>query len=336
MRDSEDKKQDFEGDPTTEKGTSEEGKRFDYDNLWKTVLKCYFWEALKIFLPELYDAADRDQKPEFLEQELQKVTFDLDGGINRTDLLAKVRLKDGNSELTLCHTEVQGKGGGDLALRMYKYKEAIHLIYGREPVGIALITDKRPKGEKTFYSSEQFRVRVLYEYINVVVLELEDELLLAEEDRLGLVLYAAKCAWKSGNDEKQKLGYLRKISTLWAERGWDPKDKRLILQAIEYLMHFDNEDYVKQFIAHLESLVKSLKEGEREMYISAFEKVYKEEGRKEGYKDGQKEGYKDGQKEGYKDGQKGVARNMLNKGLPVDTVVEYSELPREEVLELLN
>ena len=55
-------------------------ERFDYDNLFKTVLQRYFWEALKIFLPALYEAADKTTAPEFLDQELQKVTFDLEGG----------------------------------------------------------------------------------------------------------------------------------------------------------------------------------------------------------------------------------------------------------------
>ena len=51
--------------------------RLDYDNLFKTVLQRYFWEALKIFLPALYEATDKTVAPEFLEQEMQKVTFDL-------------------------------------------------------------------------------------------------------------------------------------------------------------------------------------------------------------------------------------------------------------------
>jgi hypothetical protein len=343
MRDEE--KQKLEETSAVDDNNSE---HLDYDNLWKIVLKRYFWDALKIFLPALHEAADQTRKPEFLEQELQKVTFDLSGGANRTDLLAKVWLKTGDSKLALCHTEVQGEGGGDLPSRMYKYKEAIHLIYDREPVGIVVITGKRPKNEAAFYSSEQFGVKVLYMYINAVVPELEDALLLAEENRVGLVLYAAKCLWKSGNDEAQKLTYLRKISNLWAERGWNPEDKRLILEAIEYLMHFNNKDYMKQFILHLESLVKSLKEEERTMYTSAFEVVYKEQGwaeglkegrakgRVEGHKEGRAKGRVEGLKEGRTEAHKAVARNMLGNGFTIEDVLKCTALPREEVEKLLN
>ena len=64
---------------------------------------------------------------------------------------------------------------------------------------------------------------------------MENDILLAEDSRIGLVLYAAKCAYLSGNDEGEKFRYLRLISNMWAERGWNKDDKRLILLAIEYL-----------------------------------------------------------------------------------------------------
>jgi hypothetical protein len=190
---------------TNEKSKLEPLQYFDYDNLWKTLLRHYFWDGLKIFLPELYDAADREREPTFLDKELEKVTFDLEGGANRTDLLVKLELKKGGSALTLAHVEVQGEGGGCLPLRMYQYKEAIHLLHKAEPVGIAVMTAPRPKKEPHFYSSEQFGVKALYEYVNVDVMKLDDALLLSEGNRVGLVLYALKRARQSGGDEGLKF-----------------------------------------------------------------------------------------------------------------------------------
>jgi hypothetical protein len=317
MSDKNDEKQDRDKKITVEGENSVKSERMDYDNLWKVVLERFFWDGLKIFLPALYEAADRSQKPEFLDKELQKIVFDLGGGTNKTDLLAKFLLKNGKNEVVLCHTEVQqGSGGGDLPTRMYEYKEAIHLIHGLEPIGIAVTMAPRPKGEKSFYHSEQFGVESVYVYINVPVLELEDEVFLAEDNRVGLILYAAKYAWKSGNDEARKFGYLRKISELWAERRWDSEDKRVTLLAVEYLLHLDSEDYIQQFTAHMESLVANLEKGEREMYVSAFEKVYTAKGKEEGHME--------------------VARNMLSKGYTVEQAVECTTLPREEVEKLLN
>jgi hypothetical protein len=64
-----------------------------------------------------------------LDKELQKVTFDLSGGANRTDLLARLLLENGNSELVLCHTEVQqDRGEGEKAM----YMSAFEKIYRKE------------------------------------------------------------------------------------------------------------------------------------------------------------------------------------------------------------
>jgi hypothetical protein len=173
-------------------------ERMDYDNLFKTVLHRYFWEALQILVPELYETADTSVDPVFLEQELQKITLDLGEGTNRTDVLVRIKLKNGCNELILTHIEVQRAGGGDLTVRMYRYKQMIYLQHGEEPVGVAVITAPRPRGEKRSYSWERFGVKVAYEYLNVLVIGLDDAVLLAEESRIGLILYAAKCVWKAG------------------------------------------------------------------------------------------------------------------------------------------
>jgi hypothetical protein len=47
----------------------------DADNLYKTVLKKYFWDGLKLFFPELYEAADHSVAPVPLDKELDKVTY---------------------------------------------------------------------------------------------------------------------------------------------------------------------------------------------------------------------------------------------------------------------
>jgi hypothetical protein len=315
-------------------------ERFDYDNLWKTVFHRYFWEALQIFLPDLYEAADRSREPEFLEQELQKITLDLGGGTNWTDLLVKIFLLDESIELVLCHMEIQGEGGEDLPTRMYRYKQMIFLQHGREPVGIVVITGSRPKHEKTFYMWEQFGAKVLYEYVNVVVMNLDGALLLSNEKPIGFLLYAQQCARLSGEDEGMKFRYLREISTLWAKCGWNLDDKRILLHAVNYLLNIKDEDYSKQYVAHMNVLMESMKEEEKVMYASVFERVYKAEGwaegRAEGRLEGRTEGRTEGRAEGRTEGRAEVARRMLGEGFPVEEVCRYTDLPREELARFLN
>ncbi|MDR1620938.1 MAG: hypothetical protein LBS00_01030 [Synergistaceae bacterium] len=55
---------------------------------------------------------------------------------------------------------------------------------------------------------------------------------------------------------------------MWERYFWDAENKRIILQAVEYLMRIENQDYAKQIVAHIASLVESLKEEEKNMYTS--------------------------------------------------------------------
>jgi len=201
--------------------------------------------------------------------------------------------------------------------RMYRYKQMIYLKHGEEPVGIAILTAPRPRGEKSSYSWERFEVRVVYDYINVDVMKLEDEVFLAGDSRIGLVFYAAKCANLSGDDEGEKFRYLRLLSNLWAKHGWDKEDKRIILLAIDYLINLKNETYVKEMLVHISSL--KMKEEDKEMYVSMFERGYKEEGRIEGRMEGRIEGRME------------IAKKLLQRNRPIDEIIEDTTLTREEI-----
>ncbi|MDR1740725.1 MAG: hypothetical protein LBR38_02615, partial [Synergistaceae bacterium] len=92
------------------------------------------------------------------------------------------------------------------------------------------------------------------------------------------------------------------------------------------------------------SLMESMDRGESEMYESVFQRVYTAEGMAQGMAQGIAQGMAqgiaqgrvEGSAEGYAKGRTEVARNMLRKGFSVDSVVECTTLPREEVESLAN
>ena len=213
------------------------------NDLYKTLLKKYFWDSIKLFLPELYEDADRNVAPVPLDEELQKATskYNLGQDASRVDLLMSVTLKNGKDKNLLCHLSVQGEGGEDLPSRMLSYNGAIFLQCGKGSVGIAVSTAPRPTGEKTSYMSNEYGCETTYEYKNFFVIDTADEILLSGENRIGLILYAAKCAYKSGKDETEKLRYLRHISDLLSERGWSIEEKRDILEAVECLIRSNDK-----------------------------------------------------------------------------------------------
>jgi hypothetical protein len=303
-------------------GDTPRAARFDYDNLYKAVLKEYFWDAMRIFLPRLHEAADREAPVRMLDGELKKAAFDLEGGANRADVLAEIALKDGGGELVLCHVEVQGEGGGDLPARMMRYRSAIFLTHSKEPVGVAVLTEPRPPGEMRLYRSERFGVRVSYKYQNVFIPGISDKILLRGENRVGLVLYAAKCAGRSGGDEGKKFRYLRRISDLWAKNGWSPHDKRIILEAASYLINLTDGDYTAKMIEHLENI--EMAREDKEMYVSIFERYYGERGRREGHNEGEIKGKLD------------MAKNLLSRGVSPDVIAESSGLSIDDIRALMN
>jgi predicted transposase YdaD len=116
-----------------------------------------------------------------------------------------------------------------------------------------------------------------------------------------------------------KFRYLREVSSLWAERKWSPEDKLTVLAAVEYLIGLKDEDYAKQYVEHMASLMESMERGEGKMYKSVFERVYTAQGRAEGRAEGRTEGRTE------------VALSMLADGLPPETVRKYTGFTESEI-----
>ena len=133
--------------------------------------------------------------------------------------------------------------------------------------------------------------------------------------------------------ESEKLKYLRVISDLWAAKGWNPHDKRIILEATNYLINLTDEDYARQMVNYIDNL--KLKERDREMYVSIFERVYTARGIEKGREEGRGEGRKEIAKNLLSDG---IAPEVVarNTGLSLDTVAEISGFSREKSRELMD
>ncbi len=62
--------------------------------------------------------------------------------------------------------------------------------------------------------------------------------------------------------------------------------------------------------------------------------VAKEDAKAEGVAQGMAQGKAEGRAEGKAEGKLEIARKMIGKGMPIDAVVEISELPLQDVLKL--
>ena len=238
--------------------------RRDEDSLWKDIVERFFYQMLERAMPTLYVDTDTDAQPRFLDKELKKATYAMQGGKHIADFLVEVPLKNGTCEWILLHIELQGRGGESLPFRMFHYKALIFAMYKRESAALAILTDQRPKEEPEFYESELYETSVTYKYKRLVVSELDEGELLASGNPFDLALCAAQRALKSKQDERKKHSYLKELLGFLGDRGWSHDDKHRLLLFIEKIINLHDAELILDIVKYQEELEK---EG-RIMYVS--------------------------------------------------------------------
>ena len=78
-----------------------------------------------------------------------------------------------------------------------------------------------------------------------------------------------------------------------------------------------------------------MKQMKKEAIEEGFEEG-KREGKREGIKEGIKEGKIEGQKEGEKKEKIETAKRMLEKSMPIETIIEITQLTEKEINEIIN
>ena len=303
-------------------GNEEEGN-FDYDGFWKDLVSRFSHSLFKRALPKLYADADLNAKPTPLNTEFTDIlnTGDttIHAGPHFADSLMAVPLKDGESEPVLVHCEAQGAGGGNLPKRMNQYRCFICAHYGREPVALAIVTGKRPKGEPRFYSHEHYDTQIAYRYNNLVLSELDDEELVSSDNPIDMVLYAAKFA-QHARKEFQKFTFLRKAVELLDKQGYSMEDKRDLLLFIERIVNMKD----KALISRYKEINEQRNREGKSMYIPLM------------LRDSADEIKQSGIEQGIEKGKIEVARNMLENGATPEFVVKTTGLPEERIQGLMN
>jgi predicted transposase/invertase (TIGR01784 family) len=314
-------KADKTGDEKTPKERIGKGReRFDYDGFWKDLLDKFCYSLFKRALPKLYEDADLSVKPTPLNKEFTDILNTGDHKIRTAphfvDSLLSVPLKNGETEPVIVHVEAQqGHGGGDMAERMNFYRCPIYFHFRREPVALAIIAGRRPKGEARYYLHERYGTKIMYEYVNLVLSELDDEELAASDNPIDIVLLAAKFAQRA-RKEHQKLNFLRHALELLDKRGWSPEDKYDLLLFSERIVNLRDEELITQYREHLENRNR---EG-KSMYIPLMLRDSAAEIENRGVEKGKIED----------------ARNMLAKGIAPELVAEITCLPKERIQGLMN
>jgi len=306
-----------------ERVNTKKQENYDYDSFWKDLVKRFFPSLLKRALPELYKKADIKQEPRFLDKEFRDILNTGNRKIHKNprtaDFLLEVPMKNGSDACILFHIEAeQGSGGGNLAERMNHYRALIYAHHRKEPVALAIIAGSSRKKER-FYSHSYFGTEIIYRYNNLVLAELSDRELQASDNPIDLAFYAAKCALKA-KEEIQKYKFLRTLTELLAERGWNSDDKRDLVLFIARIINLEDEKYQELYWEFRQQLDK---EGKL-MYEPFLKKVEERMAEKRGIE------------KGIEKGKEEMAKELIANGVSPDVIAKSAGLPVERVRALVN
>ena len=260
-------------------------ERADFDGLWKEAIERFLHQLLMRTLPALYNDADFSVPPEFLSKELrdtiQRPVAEEHNAPLFVDELIKIRLKNGHSEWILLHIELQGSGGDDISFRMMLYCSLIFAHHRKMPVGLAILTKPRPKGEIIgTYTTEQYGASISYNYNCFEVYNQDDNALLQSDNPFDRIFLATKntISLSGKSKEEKKFSYLIQLTKLLASKGWNIEDRRDIFNFIVRAVNLKDAALRQKFVKEIQDFQR----GENMRTLSFVEEYFRDEGLERG------------------------------------------------------
>ena len=124
---------------------------------------------------------------------------------------------------------------------------------------------------------------------------------------------------KGRDVEQQKFKYLREITRLLADKGWDEKDRRDLLILVARIINLEDKGLQQQYVADIKEM-----KGENTMAAITFiEKYFRDEGVTIGEERGRNEGRREANFE--------TARRMRDAGMADPDIHRFTNLSLEEI-----
>lgn len=307
----------------------------DYDGLWKKLINELFEEFVLFFIPELFEDIDFSREPEFLQQELFQELIQEKKGKQIADQIVKVFLKSGVEKWILVHIEVQGDKDQDFPKRMFRYYYRILDKYDRDVVAIALLTDHSKNFRPEVYQRSSYGTVVTYQYHIYKFMDQKEVELLQSINPFAIAVLAGKYANEAKNDVEKRYRFKRKLIRLILEKMNLPQPEQRIfistlIYFIDYLLQLPHElsQKLKDEII-LSKEVKNMWHLDRKNLpptLAEWEVIFKEEGKEEGIEKGIEKGEKKKALE--------IAVEMLKDNEPIEKIIKYSKLSKEEILKI--
>ncbi|MBD7986246.1 Rpn family recombination-promoting nuclease/putative transposase [Sporosarcina sp. Sa2YVA2] len=295
----------------------------DQDGLWKKVIRDLFEDFLLFFSPELHAQVDFSKSPDFLQQELFQEVADEKEGRRMADQIVKVKLKDGAEQWILVHIEVQSKNEEDFAARMFKYFYRIYDTYEQKIVALAIMTSPHKNTASQDFRYDYFGTTLHYAYNMNKIINYDNDELRRSEKLFSKIVLAAKLLHETKDEARRRYVFKRRLMRSIVR---NPEHSRTSVQAVFHFMDYllrlplDLEQKLANTMYPVLGKEKELmqlydKDNASPTIVSAFERE---------------------RIEGKKEERRKIALNLLKNELPIEMIMNVTELSLEEIQELQN
>src|SRR5690625_2326058 len=297
-----------------------------HDALFKSLLKNYFKEFSKAFLPQAYEKLNF-ATVDFLSEEMIIDPFEDD--VQFLDIVAKIHLKQ-SGEPVIIHVEPQSYRQCDFTERMFRYANALYNRLKIPMINIAVFNFQETWDEDQFtlkvhdYKTYEFN----YQYIHLRSLDWQDF-----KEISNPVTATLMCLMKHDDADRinLKVAFLRML----VKSGIDIDQGKFFLKFFDQYLPFtreENKEVMERLKQEPETFdIDSLPIGIEELAKEEGEKLGLEKGEKIGIVKGEKLGLEKGHKLGTKKEKERIALSMLEDDLPLSKIAQYTNLTEKEI-----
>lgn len=247
-----------------------------FDVPWKDILEAYFSDFLAFFLPEAHAEIDWSRGFEFLNTEFARISRGADIGDRRMDKLVKVWRSDGKEFWVLIHIEIQGDRKSNFASGMYVFQYRAYDLYQVPVVGLAILADEEVGWRPTEFGYEMWGTKQSYQFTTVKLLDYSEFELEQSTNPFAIVALVHLQAKRTKHRMEERYQVKSHLIRSLSKRGFSRQQVIDLLHFIDWVLHLP-----KKLADQLMAEIIAYEESQKMPYITSFEQLGEERGRKE-------------------------------------------------------
>jgi len=210
---------------------------------------------------------------------------------NRVDLLVKVQMRDGRSQILYLHIEIQSFEEREFSRRVALCNYRLRAAIGEEVISLVILADLNPRWKPEEYRHERLGCEIVFRFPCCKLLEILPRI----ENDCSFPALAARAqieALQTSAHPDKRLAARWKLTRKLYEVGWKKEEIYEAFRLLSWMMKLPDTEYLiykKKVITY---------EKEKLMHTAPlldFEIYAMKEGLKKGLKQGRQEGLKEGQ-----------------------------------------